>query len=142
MHWKSTLTLTELKKVPRVGTLQWMFLLLATSILIIIPFVLAYVTSFYTLTIGLSCRTLTFVLYFVFQFLLTILWLYDFEYHKQHEFHCVIGSFGLILLFFFGSSITAIIGTFMQILGVYRNYLCNFPMVTVTYDGDGYGMKP
>lgn len=131
--WKEYLTSTPLQEVPYVGTVAGGFLVLTLSVLIIVPFVLAYVTSFYTPTIGLSCRTFTFVLYFVFQALLAIVWFWDFltedghsplsqKTTKQWIIYC------LATLFFIGSAFTAIIGTFMQIVGVYRNCLCSIPM--------------
>ncbi|KAF2689103.1 hypothetical protein K458DRAFT_123851 [Lentithecium fluviatile CBS 122367] len=126
--WKEHLTTPDLESVPTVRSPQWIFLLLTASVLIVIPFVLAYVTSFYTPTIGLSCRTFTFVLYFVFQSLLTMLWGYDFwGYNDAYEVRPD-WFYLLLFLFFGGSAFTAIIGTFMQILGVYRNCLCNIPM--------------
>lgn len=132
-HWRRCLSSTKLEDVPRVGRLGWTFLVLTASVLIVIPFVLAYVTSFYTPTIGLSCRTFTFVLYFIFQSLLTIVWFYDFSRKEHHTFYdtctCTPTAFYFVtFLFFLGSSFTAIVGTFMQILGVYRNCLCNIPM--------------
>lgn len=130
--WLNTLgkhlTTPPLSEIPTVGKLQWIFLLLTASVLIVIPFVLAYVTSFYTPTIGLSCRTFTFVLYFVFQSLLTILWLYDFHKNKDQDAPPSTTVYFFAIFFFIGCSFTAIIGTFMQILGVYRNCLCNLPM--------------
>jgi hypothetical protein len=133
--FKRYLTSAELETVPNVGHLGWTILIFTASILVVVPFVLAYVTSFYTPTIGLSCRTFTFVLYFVFQSLLTIMWAYDFnlEDNESHFFHYDGRQrpwipFALTLVFFIGSSFTAIIGTFMQIVGVYRNCLCNLPM--------------
>jgi hypothetical protein len=46
--------------------------------LMVLPFVLAFITSYYTPTIGLACRSLTFLLYFVFQVWLGMIWLFDF----------------------------------------------------------------
>jgi hypothetical protein len=126
--WRDHLTTPQLKYIPKVGSFQWIFLLLTASILIVVPFVLAYVTSFYTPTIGLSCRTFTFVLYFIFQSLLTMVWFYDFAVKDHEGAHKSIFLYFLAWLFFIGSSFTAIIGTFMQIVGVYRNCLCNIPM--------------
>jgi hypothetical protein len=126
--WRDHLTTPQLQEIPKVGSFQWIFLLLTASILIVIPFVLAYVTSFYTPTIGLSCRTFTFVLYFIFQSLLTMVWLYDFVVNDHEGANKSIFVYFLAWLFFGGSCFTAIIGTFMQIVGVYRNCLCNIPM--------------
>src|SRR5215471_1116746 len=57
---------------------DWVFLILATLVLLAAPFVLAFLTSFYTPTVGLSCRSLTFLIYFCSQVWLSLIWLVDF----------------------------------------------------------------
>lgn len=57
---------------------DWISLINITVFLMVLPFVLAFLTSYYTPTIGLSCRTFTFTLYFVFQVCLGMIWLFDF----------------------------------------------------------------
>jgi hypothetical protein len=44
-------------------TLDWVFILLMTCLLIYVPYVLAFLTSYYTPQIGLSCRSLTSTVY-------------------------------------------------------------------------------
>jgi len=122
-----------LEKVPDLGHFAWTTLGLTASILVILPWVLAYVTSYYTPTIGLSCRTFTFVLYFLFQLVLTAIWFYDFRYERPVPRRDPITgwptTFGIVLfLAFIGSAFTAVIGTFLQIVGVYRNCKCSTPM--------------
>jgi len=118
---------------------DWIELLSIDIILLLIPFVLAFLTSYYTPAIGLSCRTFTFLLYFCFQILLSIVWAWDFPHtqpsplttkaewvpfiHRRPTIYCLLRGFC-----FLGSLFTAIIGTLMQILGVYRNCLCTIPM--------------
>jgi hypothetical protein len=118
---------------------DWIELLSIDIILLLIPFVLAFLTSYYTPAIGLSCRTFTFLLYFCFQILLSIVWAWDFPHpqpsplitraewvpiiHNRPTIYCLIRGFC-----FLGSLFTAVIGTLMQILGVYRNCLCTIPM--------------
>lgn len=118
---------------------DWIELLLIDIILLLIPFVLAFLTSYYTPAIGLSCRTFTFLLYFCFQILLSIVWAWDFPHaqpsplltkaewvpfiRRRPTIYCVLRGFC-----FLGSLFTAVIGTLMQILGVYRNCLCTIPM--------------
>jgi hypothetical protein len=125
---------TKVEDVPDIGIIGWLFLIFTASVLIVTPFVLAYVTSYYTPTIGLSCRTFTFLLYFVFQCCLTAVWFHDFPNPKGHPLYYGNSKFKPTIFFlvtficFLGSAFTAIIGTFMQILGVYRNCLCNIPM--------------
>jgi hypothetical protein len=118
---------------------DWIELLSIDIILLLIPFVLAFLTSYYTPPIGLSCRTFTFLLYFCFQILLSIVWAWDFPHtqpsplitkaewvpfiHRRPTIYCLLRGFC-----FLGSLFTAVIGTLMQILGVYRNCLCIIPM--------------
>ncbi len=121
-----------LANVPLLGIVGWTSLILTAAVLIIIPWVLAYITSYYTPTVGLSCRTFTFVLYFLFQLLLTVLWFADFHrdrHYRLRENNGWPSWFCCLIIFgFVGSAFTAIAGTFMQILGVYRNCKCDLPM--------------
>lgn len=120
--------------------MDWVFLIIVASALMATPFILAFLTSFYTPTVGLSCRSFTFLLYFLFQIWISLIWFWDFRYEKRSpltkemtwlsgekitvpSIYCVVMAFGLI-----GSAFTAIAGTFLQILGVYRNCLCSIPM--------------
>jgi hypothetical protein len=121
------------------GFWDWIELLSINVVLLLIPFVLAFLTSYYTPAIGLSCRTFTFLLYFCFQILLSIIWAWDFPHeepaplttlaewvpiwHKRPTIYCLLRGFCML-----GSLFTAVIGTFMQIVGVYRNCLCDIPM--------------
>lgn len=51
------------------GTVGWLIIFLG------VPFVLAFVTAFYTPQVGISCRTLTFTIYTITQFCQIVLWL-------------------------------------------------------------------
>lgn len=122
-----------LETVPNLGFFAWSMLVMTAAILIVIPWVLAYVTSYYTPTIGLSCRTLTFLLYFLFQLLLAAIWYYDFRGERPKPRRNPVTGwptwFGVILfLAFVGAVFTAMIGTFLQIVGVYRNCKCFVPL--------------
>jgi hypothetical protein len=57
---------------------DWIWMVVISGGLMVLPFVLAFITSYYTPTIGLACRSLTFLLYFVFQVWLGMIWLFDF----------------------------------------------------------------
>ncbi len=154
---------------------DWISLINITIVLMVLPFVLAFITSYYTPTVGLSCRTFTFLLYFVFQVCLGVIWLVDFfrpfkwtqqvawlpfatyagntvgqerrssnEKGEENEIGTVGEEvveyvtktrknartlMGLLLGFMFlGSMFTTVIGTFLQILSVYRNCLCSIPI--------------
>lgn len=130
--YRTSIGRVRLPFAPQLGVIAWTGLILTASVLIIVPMVLAYVTSFYTPTVGLSCRTFTFVLYFVFQICLTAMWFIDFPSDQPMPLRGPSTRwtlfFALAVFFFFGSAFTALIGTFMQILGVYRNCKCSVPM--------------
>jgi len=123
---------TPLEKVPLMGTLDWVGLVFTAFALIAIPLILAYLTSYYTPVIGLSCRTFTFILYFIFQAWLSALWLFDFRFAEQTPLLNEAGwptPFGVAtVLGFAGAAFTAITGTFLQLLGVFRNCKCSIPM--------------
>jgi hypothetical protein len=116
-----------------VGVRDWIYIIVVTLVLMATPLILAFLTSFYTPTVGLSCRSFTFLMYFIFQFLISLIWLWDFQYEERSPLtqdgtrlpssYCVIMSIGLA-----GSLFTTIAGTFLQILGVYRNCLCRIPI--------------
>ncbi len=122
--------------------MDWAFLILVTLALMATPFALTFWTSYYTPTIGLSCRSFTFLLYFCFQIWLSMTWLWDFHRENRHSFlqevtwplssdktiyipsfYCVVMAFGPT-----GSIFTAIAGTSLQIIGGYRNCLCSIPI--------------
>ena len=48
--------------------------------LIVIPSVFAFLTSYFTPIVGLSCRSMTFLAYMLSQFFLIGLWIYDIEF--------------------------------------------------------------
>jgi hypothetical protein len=151
---------------------DWIWMVNITIGLMVLPFVLAFLTSYYTPTVGVSCRTFTFLLYFIFQICLGTIWLFDFftpfvwtkhvawlpfgtyveerSLNQESENESTEGgglesgevtgyvtktrnnaptTMGFLLsLFFLGSMFTTVVGTFLQILGVYRNCLCTIPI--------------
>ncbi len=137
--------------LPNLVFLDWVWLLLHAAVLNVLPFVLAYLTSYYTPTIGLSCRSITFLLYFLFQIWLSAIWLWDFQDDKHFDLVYYVGrrrnqgldgpaggtspgypipSIMTILTLFgaVGSAFTAIFGTIFQLTGVYRNCKCILPV--------------
>ncbi|KAH8879373.1 hypothetical protein GQ53DRAFT_849690 [Thozetella sp. PMI_491] len=123
----------RLQDVPSLGLIGWAFLVFEAIIIIIIPCVLAFITSYFTPAVGLSCRTLTFVIYFAFQFWLTCLWAIDFENIVHSRLYAGKSGcpsvFSIAIVFgFCGSAFCAVAGTIMQIMGVYRNCKCNIPL--------------
>lgn len=122
--------------------LEWFYIMLLAVSLIFYPFVLATLTSYYTPTVGLSCRSFTFVVYFISQFWLSALWLFDFHNEEHYPFLWTpkIAFFkrhGIRIPTLFASAVwlglmvavfTSLVGTFFQIAGVYRNCLCITPL--------------
>lgn len=122
-----------------IGNLAWS--------LILIPSLLAFLTSFYTPRAGLSCRSMTFLIYMLSQFWLIVLWIWDIEStYLDHEGapHTPVTRlrwrtagnenrqayvwWPLVIAGGHWAVLTAIGGTTMQIMGVYRNCLCNVPV--------------
>ena len=132
-------------RIPKsLGTLipiEGFYITVLAIALVCYPFVLATLTSYYTPTLGLSCRSFTFVIYFIAQFWLGTAWVIDFQKEKppdmfwKPDFQPFSFTIRLSTIFavalwlgFLVSIFTSFIGTFMQIAGVYRNCLCNTPL--------------
>jgi hypothetical protein len=131
------------KTLGTLGNIEWFYITILAIGLIFYPFVLATLTSYWTPTLGLSCRSFTFVVYFIFQFWLGALWVIDFQRVDVNK-RCKVfwqpkagpftklwfpTWFGIALWFgFLVSVFTTLVGTFMQITGVYGNCLCNMPL--------------
>lgn len=146
--YTSVLSRNSDTKIPTTTVLEWLVISFLVVALLLIPFTLAFLTSYYTPIIGLGCRSFTFVLYFLFQSLLSILWLVDFqgswntfETGPKHgtddrPIRSKPGKWIFGILFgvcFFLSVFSAIGGTFMQIAGVYRNCKCLVPIAHWDY---------
>ena len=124
---------------------DWTTIAVCAGLLIVIPSVLAFLTSFYTPKVGLSCRSMTFLLYMLCQLWLCALWIWNIESTTLDEqgvpqipvTQSVWTRTGNLQAYLWypqaviacGISIfSGIGGTLMQIIGVYRNCLCNIPM--------------
>ena len=126
---------------------DWMVIYILAWFLIFIPSLLAFLTSFYTPTIGLSCRSMTFLTYVLCQSWLIALWAWDIESTHlddkgvphtpvtrlrwgragvQSRQACV--WWPLVVFGGICAACIAIGGTLMQIMGVFRNCLCNVPL--------------
>ena len=119
-----------------IGDLAWC--------LVIVPSVLAFLTSFYTPTKGLSCRSMTFLAYMLCQFWLIALWAWDIEstyLDEEGAPHTPVTRLSwnreslqayvwwpLVIIGGVCAVVTAIGGTTMQFMGVYRNCLCYVPI--------------
>ena len=127
---------------------DWMVIGLLAYSMIAIPSTLAFLTSFYTPIVGLSCRSMTFLLYELCQLYLTVLWVWDI--HSTHldpsgaphtpttripwRYKSIRDSsqaylwWPNVLAAGTCAVFTAIGGTMFQIMGLYRNCLCVLPM--------------
>lgn len=146
--------------IPFTTITDWILIFFMVVALLLIPFTLAFLTSYYTPIIGLGCRSFTFVLYFLCQTILCVLWFIDFKGSwntfatRQSPTGSPTGSlkgegpdktlehddrpiqskgarwvFGAVFgLSAFMAVFSAIAGTFMQIVGVYRNCKCLVPI--------------
>jgi hypothetical protein len=66
----------DLQAVTTLSPIDWFQVLCMTFFLIGIPYILAFLTAFYTPEIGLACRSLTFTVYFCLELAQIILWLW------------------------------------------------------------------
>ncbi|KAH0541551.1 hypothetical protein FGG08_003963 [Glutinoglossum americanum] len=95
--------------------------------LILIPDLLAFLTSYNTPRIGLGCRSLTFLVYAICQLWLMLLWIWKFNSRSKKPSWRYLWN-ALTILGGLGAVFTAIGGTMMQIMGVYRNCYCDLPI--------------
>lgn len=66
----------DLRAVTTLSPLDWFLVLSLAALLLGVPFTLAFLTSFFTPEIGLSCRSLTFTVYACLEFSQILLWLW------------------------------------------------------------------
>jgi hypothetical protein len=143
-------SLTDLHTATTFNALDWFAMIFIAFILIVAPVLLAFLTSFYTPRTGLSCRSLTSMVYGTTQTLQIALWVWVHiastidsrgVHHSpmkwttgtpSNRLRCVTW-WVLAAIFGVTSAFTAIGGTIMQLLGVYRNCLCALP---IQYWGD------
>jgi hypothetical protein len=138
------LQLAKLKSDINFSFLDWVQMLLITTTIISIPFILAFLTSYFTPTVGLSCRSMTFLVYFVAQMGHVALWVWvlscsnvDTNGALHSPAHLRpglpnllswIAYWTLATIFISVSIFAAIAGTIMQLLGMYSNCLCALPV--------------
>ena len=118
---------------------DWIFVASMAYGLILIPSLLAFLTSFYTPLVTLSCRSMTLLIYMLCQLWLMALWAWDIESsHFDQGTSSLIRFSGRpwlrhlwnvqVTLNVIVATFTAIGGTMMQIIGVYRNCRCYIPI--------------
>jgi hypothetical protein len=153
LHEDRSGSLTGLHTATTFKMLDWAKIIFLTFILIAVPVILAFLTSFYTPRIGLSCRSLTFMVYGLTQTLQIALWVWvhiastvDSRGVHHSPMKCTKGTlpnrtrcavwWALAAIFGVTSVFTAIGGTIMQLVGVYRNCLCALPIMYWGNRGD------
>lgn len=102
--------------------------------LLVMPSALAFITSYNTPRKGISCRTLTYMVYGICQVAECLLWTWEVWLKKQYgerwtEAHtrAKTANYCGQLLFGFWAVFAAVVGTLMQLLGVYRTCACMVP---------------
>jgi hypothetical protein len=94
------------------------------NILILVPCLLAGLTSYYTPRVGLSCRSLTHLVYFLTQSVQIPVWMaLGVHGDGRNDIVCALLWIAAIILGLI-AVFTSIGGTLMQLVGVYRNCLC------------------
>lgn len=108
---------------------------IATACLLVVPSALAFLTSYNTPRKGISCRTLTYLVYGITQVVECLFWAWEIclkikygdRWSEAHTGAKTINWMGQMVVGFV-AIFAAVIGTLMQLLGVYRTCAC---MVTV-----------
>ncbi|KAI9681554.1 MAG: hypothetical protein M1829_000751 [Trizodia sp. TS-e1964] len=108
---------------------DWAQILTMTGMLIYVPFVLSFLISYHTPKEGVSCRSFTILIYALSQTWLIAVWIVDFHrprFEAQNSFWSHMFSLRsmAIGLGLFAAVFSAVGGTLMQIIGVYRSCLC------------------
>ena len=122
---------------------DWLLPLVLLTLLLGVPCLLAILTSVYTPFVGLSCRSMTVLVYLSSQIWLCLCWAFNFWYAdveldagrtflaflKRHE-EIVAWTFKIlvVVLGLFPSLFTTVAGTIMQLVGVYRTCFCIVPI--------------
>lgn len=68
--------LEDLREKTTLSPVDWFLILFMAAFLLGVPFVLAFLTAFFTPAVGLSCRSLTFTVYACAQFAQVLLWIW------------------------------------------------------------------
>lgn len=71
--------LEDLREKTTLSPVDWFLVLFMAAFLLGVPFVLAFLTAFFTPAVGLSCRSLTFTVYACAQFAQVLLWIWAYS---------------------------------------------------------------
>lgn len=105
--------------------------IIATACLLVVPSALAFLTSYNTPRKGISCRTLTYLVYGITQVIECLFWAWEIwlkvkygdRWSEAHTRAKTINWLGQMVVGFV-AIFAAVIGTLMQLLGVYRTCVC------------------
>lgn len=103
----------------------------ATALLLVVPSTLAFLTSYNTPRKGIACRSFTYLVYGISQVIECLLWVWEIRlktkygdrWSEAHTRAKTINWLGQMFVGFF-AIFAAVIGTLMQLLGVYRTCAC------------------
>ena len=141
--------LADIERATSMNKGDWCVLAFFALLLLSIPSFLGFVLAFYTPQVGLSCRSMTFGIYACSQAWLIFVWLYDLHVRINVQ-DCLqrrsvppfwerYAYLAAMSIGFAAAIFTAIGGTLMQILGVYRNAKCKLNIQS--WPGTGSGRK-
>lgn len=105
--------------------------IVATSLLLVVPSALAFLTSYNTPRKGIACRSLTYLVYGISQILECFFWMWELwlkirygeRWSEAHTGAKTINWLGQMFVGFW-AIFAAVIGTLMQLIGVYRTCAC------------------
>ncbi|CAJ2501387.1 Uu.00g042400.m01.CDS01 [Anthostomella pinea] len=125
---------TELREALALNTQDCCYIAVGSLLLLLAPCLLAFLTSYNTPRAGLSCRSLTYLVYAVSQVCEMMLWTYASSLKIKHGTRWYEASpvaervcwYGQVFVGFF-AVFAAVGGTMMQLLGVYRSCACKVP---------------
>ncbi|KAI1634967.1 hypothetical protein F4809DRAFT_474171 [Biscogniauxia mediterranea] len=132
---KKNVPVQTLRASLTLDALDCAYVLACTLFLLLAPCVLAFLTSFNTPRAGLSCRSLTYLVYAVSQVCEMALWAWEarlkirYGARRWSETRTAAKRFcwwGQVFVGFF-AIFAAVGGTMMQLLGVYRSCACRVP---------------
>ncbi|KAI1103924.1 hypothetical protein F4804DRAFT_213221 [Jackrogersella minutella] len=125
----------ELRKSLTLNPLDCFYVLVGTLFAVLAPCCLAFLTSYNTPQAGLSCRSLTYLVYAISQVCEMALWTcaarlrirYGTRWSETNPIVKRVCWWGQVFVGFF-SIFAAVGGTTMQLLGVYRSCACKVPV--------------
>ncbi|KAK0620509.1 hypothetical protein B0T14DRAFT_567252 [Immersiella caudata] len=128
--------LGRLKRRMKPNAQSWCLIFFAAATPLFTAMTLAFITSYTTPRVGLACRSLTHLCYFVTQLVQMAIWMLwdrvaiDDERIPETRMYRAKRVLCVVLKLLFGSiaAFVSIGGTLMQLMGVYRNCLCKIPV--------------